>query len=656
MGMRNHRCLRREGKWMLAGLFLLASGTVQTKEISIQLQVNPPVITCRGFQISGTIDADGPVVEGGCRHGYSVYVIADIKKHDGSRYPLLATGHIIRTPPKAETHLTPGSGPGGTMTQIEAEGMDIDSLHLWSGGLCKECEFTAHIPFEFQQKTLRIRGFLKHQQNCVNAAYLFINFFNDVAWEGRLPEVKPEDIPSPHEVVIESGPAGTPNPVKSAQKVRCEIRARCSRGHDLRYQWAAGDGEFDRTDGPQVTWTAPDNCTGQEKTFRIACRVFCAQDGSIQQTGFYQQTVAPHQGMSLEEILEKYQTFGTTAHTWPDGTVEARPLVGKVGSGAYNNFLASARYFGRKITKEKNPYTRYECDAMQYKVMCGFLKKLQKAGLLECWEFRAVEGVSPPYPVHHAVVLWQKGTDWKRKGIILDPHGNQRPHYYSTETSVFDWHLEVTRDGRYHYVDPCALEPPWVEQGGSEKKASLKGFAVMCPVDVLIVNSRQQRLGIGPEGKYLQEFPPVDRYFWTDPEQDRQWYFALPDDDYSVTVTATGSGRVKLITTPDGIEFHDYGEYPVETGQVLSLEMTGADDRLILPDGRQPGYRVLDPAVFFPEKTEASHQPAGRSDSNPVTPSRSLPRIPMAVGISLLLIVVPGILLKKARPKRNRNR
>jgi len=644
---------------MAVGILATCGSLIAQNEITVKLTVNPPRATPKGFRVTGTISADGPVKQPGCTHAYSVTITAHIKQQTGSKYPRLKKNLFLQIPPGAKTNLAPGSGPGGTMTKIEAEGFALKSMILWKGGLCRQCPFEAYIPLEYHDKQIRILASVNHQRNCINAAYLYTDFHNDIGYEGKLPEFDPKILNKPHNIIVESGPAGDPNPAKAKQSVACSIKARCDQGHSLIYKWYAEDGVFDRTDAADVIWSAPENCSDNEKTYRIGCRVTCAQDASVQETRSFQQRVKPQEKLPLAEILSMYNTFGTTAHTWPDGTTEAKPLVGKTGSGVMNNILASATAAKNALKfwkKGKNPYTRYECDAMQYKVMCGFLQKLKDAGLLDCWEFKAVEGVSPPYPVHHAVVLWQKGTDWQRNGIILDPHGHQKPHYSTTEVHLFDWHLEVTRDGRYNYVDPCALAPPWQDQGGSEKSAAGKGFAVMCPVDVFITNSRGQRLGVGPSGRYLEEFPPLDNSFYMDEKGEKQWFFFLPDDTYTVQMTGTGNGSFRLVTATNSGQLHDYGTHPILKEQQHRLVMEAADDRLILADGTTPPYQPVTAEALH---RQSSPEPAGTGDrpqANPPQTAEGVPATFILAGLGILALLLLLFVLGLSRKPANRKK
>jgi hypothetical protein len=125
----------------------------------------------------------------------------------------------------------------------------------------------------------------------------------------------------------------------------------------------------------------------------------------------------------------------------------------------------------------------------------------------------------------------------------------------------------------------------------------------MCPVDVLVVNSDGQRLGVGPGNEYLAEFLPGDYYYQQDDQGHRQWFFALPAGEYQVMLTATDSGDMRVVTfTGDG-DVRDYGSHPVNDGQRHKLTLEKGGDRLVLADGTVPQYRLLNMDDFLDEPT-----------------------------------------------------
>jgi hypothetical protein len=313
-----------------------------------------------------------------------------------------------------------------------------------------------------------------------------------------------------------------------------------------------------------------------------------------------------------EKIKEWYVEFGTTPHTWPDGTTEKTPLVGPHCCGAVNN--AHTSFVGGESE-------RYDCVDMQYKTL-WFLNELANRKAEDCteplflcklkgWDYAPVNGVCLPYPEHNAVALWDRAK-WKASTkipaigsdvIILDPHGEQKPYWYSADTVLFSW--EVGNKNQY--------EPEWVPPWSKPKAKQPKkqAMAVDCPVDVLITNSRGQRLGVLPNGDRVAEFEPMDSYFWQDEQGDKQWFFALPEDTYEVKLIGTGSGEFHLLTSALDGKMHDYGVNPVTAGEQATLIMDPEGDKLVLADGKTPAFEVISPEPLgSSEPTISNLQPA----------------------------------------------
>ena len=299
----------------------------------------------------------------------------------------------------------------------------------------------------------------------------------------------------------------------------------------------------------------------------------------------------------LEKIEKWYIEFGTTPRTWPDGTTDKKALTGPMPIGALNNFLAWG----------SDECSRFNCVAMQYKTLF-FMNELKNKkatdknvkflSKLKGWDYSAVIGVCPPWPQHNAVALWDRGKQWwsdegtlppvRSGAIILDPHGKQKPHWYSADTVPFAWTIAKGMEKEY---EGNGWKPPWSKL----KVKQLKGraFVVDCPVDVLVVNSQGQRLGILPNGDKVAEFEPIDSYFWQDEEGDKQWFFALPQDTYEIELLGTGSGNFHLLTSPSGEEIHDYGDNPIAAGEQATLTMNPEGDELTLADGSKPMFEVI---------------------------------------------------------------
>ena len=309
----------------------------------------------------------------------------------------------------------------------------------------------------------------------------------------------------------------------------------------------------------------------------------------------------------LEKIKEWYTEFGTSPHTWPDGRRDKKALTGPYSTGALNNFMDLGGC---------TECSRFNCVAMQYKTL-WFLNHLKNKkaddknakflSKLKGWNYSAVIGVCPPiYPQHNAVALWDRGK-WDDSqsatlppiisgAIILDPHGNQKPHWYGADTVLFSWHIYTGMEKKHEGSGWKPPWPPWKVSLGSSPQPLIgimdignygQSFTVNCPVDVLIVNSQGHRLGILPNGDKVAEFEPIDSYFWQDEKGDKQWFFALPQDTYKIDLLGTGSGNFHLLTSPSGGEIYDYGENRIDAGEKAALNMKGDGDELTLADGKE---------------------------------------------------------------------
>ncbi len=297
----------------------------------------------------------------------------------------------------------------------------------------------------------------------------------------------------------------------------------------------------------------------------------------------------------LESILKWYVNFGLTPHTWPDGTTDTKPLTGPFANGVTNNFrdaLGNAEA------------SKFNCVSMQYKTLwfLNHLKNKKAADdnakfltTLKGWHYSAVYGVAAPiYPEHNAVALWERvknpiinneiyGPLTHAK--ILDPHGKQKPYWYTADTVLFEWHPDESTEKNYVAI---GWKPPWPKPNSKPEKSKYELVGVNCPVDLLVINSGGQRLGILPNGNKIAEFKPIDSYFLQDKKGDKQWFFALPQDTYTISITGTDPGNFHLLAYTPGKDVHDYGENPVTAGEQATLTMNPeTGDKLTLANGKE---------------------------------------------------------------------
>ncbi len=333
------------------------------------------------------------------------------------------------------------------------------------------------------------------------------------------------------------------------------------------------------------------------------------------------------QPLTFEEIFAAYQTWGSTPHTWADGSSDAKPLEGPTYYGSGTNFLGGVTglvgYTG---------FTRYGCQALQYKTLV-FLNELEANNKLIGWDYMPVRKIfsgteSIDWVQHNAVSISQYGKDW-RTGYILDPHPKQTPAYYPVDSDWRnDWSDLQTAYGdvypgipggsaaasgqlKLNNFNSCVenyynARTPWgpkittinisIQDNGENIK-----ITVQCPVNVLITNSAGQRLGILPNGQWVFEFKPVDAYYWSDENGDNQWYFSLPKDTYTMNFDGTGSGVFDVITYTGGDNINGYGDNPIAAGQQAVLSVgPGVVSELTLPGGTKVTPETKAIASFVP--------------------------------------------------------
>jgi hypothetical protein len=104
--------------------------------------------------------------------------------------------------------------------------------------------------------------------------------------------------PNLHTLTISAGPAGTPNPVRSAHTAALEVTALDSFNHPLTYAWTAtcppalpSSGSFSDATAQNPNWTAPANLTGIEHVCTI--HVTVSDDHGASKEASYEQGVHP---------------------------------------------------------------------------------------------------------------------------------------------------------------------------------------------------------------------------------------------------------------------------------------------------------------------------------------------------------------------------
>lgn len=238
-------------------------------------------------------------------------VIADIMQQEGGVFPELPDGMVIRPPATAETNYVKG---GRFLTRSERDGLHVLSQTLvrlvprkapvwreygfsqWRKNApnCVISEFSGTLPLEHAGKTVRIRASLVHEWGGPNAAWSAYSLHHDIGHIGTL-QAGPARKPEAHRIYIESGPAGSPNPVLPGGGVQCRIRARDSLGHVPLFAWKSfpAAGSFSDPAASDPIWTPPENSMNQVRAYTLSCTVTCPEDPSLQETGSFLQEVCP---------------------------------------------------------------------------------------------------------------------------------------------------------------------------------------------------------------------------------------------------------------------------------------------------------------------------------------------------------------------------
>lgn len=370
--------------------------------------------------------------------------------------------------------------------------------------------------------------------------------------------------------------------------------------------------------------------------------------------------------LTFDEIFLEYAQWGTNPpiqpYVWPDGTSDAQPLVGPSSCGGANNFVETATYVSGIGSYEG---IRWDCIAMQYRTLTC-LNELKLKGKLIGWDYMPVEGAiwAPTgfYAQHQAVAIWKTAYDWQGTAEILDPHDRQRPHHYPATAgldSIFAWYPDQDYSEVYpdipdgfaakaheylldefdannwdRWANGKGAKTPW--QGEKTLPAKIcYAIGLFCPVNVIITNSAGQRLGKLSDGTFVVEFQPLDAYYWSDINGDKQWYFALADGIYEIGITGIESGNFRLLTYTGGGCINDYGENSIAVGQPAILN---------LQPGVQGELTIIGSSTVAPEIKPIELFQTSASEGGGVN-------VALIVGSMAGLLVIIGIIYLTSRKR-----
>jgi hypothetical protein len=227
------------------------------------------------------------------------------------------------------------------------------------------------------------------------------------------------------------------------------------------------------------------------------------------------------------------------------------------------------------LSHKYSKYDDFVCGGYQKQVMLFLHNEVQanpeQCTLLNGYQFIPIQAERG---MHHAVVIFPQGTDWKKTGIVLDPWPTQKPATYS----VYNWSVKF----------PLIGEEVFKSDKGTYSSERMGG-ALHCPVDILIVDNQGRRMGVIKDGSLVHEIP--DAFIMNMPDVDgNNWYFELDprsSPSYRVEIMGTGNGTFSLVTVNSSdFTLNDYGENPIRMDETAELHISGTRSGLLtLPDG-----------------------------------------------------------------------
>ena len=291
---------------------------------------------------------------------------------------------------------------------------------------------------------------------------------------------------------------------------------------------------------------------------------------------------------NLETVLQLYK------QKIPEGPVCVAAKKGKlpwqlmmVKPGTANNILTWSVGHGKF-------FDDWACGSYQHRVL-EFLDELKSdpgmCTLLNGFRYGPIECYGGG---HQAVVVFPIDTYWEKTGTVLDPWPQQTPRKGIFPAS--EWHSSTRRPS--YFANP---NNPWVKEQFYLRKelfgpiAKIEGIekhfvsgGILCPADVLITNSKGQRVGRLPNGNLIFEFPVITFYNSEKEDGTQDWFFELPKDKYEVEITGTDEGAFRTIIAKDGI-IQDYGDQPTTAGakSYITLDPKIISSPLVLPDGKE---------------------------------------------------------------------
>ena len=277
----------------------------------------------------------------------------------------------------------------------------------------------------------------------------------------------------------------------------------------------------------------------------------------------------------------------------------------------------------------------YACGAYASKVLM-FLNEMKsdpnECTLLNGFEYGPIRGASD---VHHAVVIYPEGTDWKETGTVLDPWINQNPEVYSISGWSYMLLGASEEQEKLGISEPLKSRYPTSKTYGGILDAT--GTIILgilkCPVDILITDNEGRRLGM-LDGSPIGEIPSaiILRNPNDESNNNNSWYFELnttTNSRYTLEIVGTDKGSFELITFDSkNKQVRDYGHQPISKGLKAQIifDATSAEAPLILPNGTEVQPTDFSMNVILQSTNDRV------SGGEPITSNASSSNMPMITG------------------------
>jgi hypothetical protein len=259
------------------------------------------------------------------------------------------------------------------------------------------------------------------------------------------------------------------------------------------------------------------------------------------------------------------------------GTIPSGPAGGEtlsyIGSPGFANNV--------KDLVGVDGYGAFACGGYQGRVL-DMLDVLREKGtadekaIFEHWDYGPVQAY---YGGHQAVVIYPKGGDWQKDGVVLDPWPNQRPETYPIAdwksrfsfgvgpSGVYQGHYPLT-GGTEYPTNQAKLPPELVSvfrtlppaekdklrvMSPKERADYLRALApeqkarvavgTHSPVKLLVTDASGRRVGYLGDGTFVVEIEGTDLDLPPEADGTRGAMFFLPYGAYDVDIRGEAEGR-----------------------------------------------------------------------------------------------------------------